>query len=84
MASGMVLVLPERHNPLITTARRIGELMLQALENGVRNIIIGIGMIQVQERQAVCGVNDLYRHGITHRNRNCHDGVELGGAYSRL
>lgn len=42
-ASGLALVPPERRNPLITTSYGTGELILQALESGVRNIIIGIG-----------------------------------------
>lgn len=42
-ASGLALVPPEKRNPLITTSRGTGELILQALDNGARNIIIGIG-----------------------------------------
>lgn len=42
-ASGLALVPPEKRNPLITTSRGTGELILQALESGARNIIIGIG-----------------------------------------
>nr|WP_318384547.1 glycerate 2-kinase [uncultured Enterobacter sp.] len=42
-ASGLALVPPELRNPLITTSRGTGELILHALEQGARNIIIGIG-----------------------------------------
>ncbi|WP_238082848.1 glycerate 2-kinase [Pseudescherichia vulneris] len=42
-ASGLALVPPELRNPLITTSRGTGELILHALEHGARNIIIGIG-----------------------------------------
>lgn len=42
-ASGLALVPPEQRNPLITTSRGTGELILQALESGASNIIIGIG-----------------------------------------
>ncbi|WP_333501268.1 glycerate 2-kinase [Kluyvera genomosp. 2] len=42
-ASGLTLVPPERRNPLITTSYGTGELILQALESGVKSIIIGIG-----------------------------------------
>lgn len=42
-ASGLALVPPEQRNPLITTSRGTGELILHALEHGARNIIIGIG-----------------------------------------
>lgn len=42
-ASGLALVSPELRNPLITTSYGTGELVLQALESGVKKIIIGIG-----------------------------------------
>ncbi|VYT63570.1 glycerate 2-kinase [Metakosakonia massiliensis] len=42
-ASGLALVPPEKRNPLITTSRGTGELILHALEQGAKNIIIGIG-----------------------------------------
>ncbi|POT54952.1 glycerate 2-kinase [Citrobacter amalonaticus] len=42
-ASGLALVPPEKRNPLVTTSRGTGELILQALESGARSIIIGIG-----------------------------------------
>lgn len=42
-ASGLALVPPASRNPLITTSRGTGELILHALDQGARNIIIGIG-----------------------------------------
>ena len=42
-ASGLALVPIENRNPLITTSHGTGELILRALDNGARNIIIGIG-----------------------------------------
>lgn len=42
-ASGLALAPPEKRNPLITTSRGTGELILQALDSGASNIIIGIG-----------------------------------------
>lgn len=42
-ASGLALVPPGKRNPLITTSRGTGELILQALDSGASNIIIGIG-----------------------------------------
>ena len=42
-ASGLALVPPAQRNPLLTTSRGTGELILQALDHGARNIIIGIG-----------------------------------------
>jgi glycerate kinase len=42
-ASGLALVPAALRNPLQTTSRGTGELILQALEHGAKNIIIGIG-----------------------------------------
>ncbi len=42
-ASGLVLVSPDRRNPLITTTRGTGELLLAAIGHGVRRLIVGIG-----------------------------------------
>lgn len=42
-ASGLALVPAAKRNPLITTSRGTGELILDALDKGARNIIIGIG-----------------------------------------
>ncbi len=42
-ASGLVLVPPERRNPLIATTRGTGELLLAAIAAGARRVIVGIG-----------------------------------------
>lgn len=42
-ASGLHLVSPEQRNPMITTSYGTGELILAALDYGVKHIIIGIG-----------------------------------------
>lgn len=42
-ASGIQLVKREKRNPLITTTYGTGELILDAINNGVKHIIIGIG-----------------------------------------
>ena len=42
-ASGLALVPEERRNPLLTTTFGTGELILHALDAGLRNFIIGIG-----------------------------------------
>ncbi len=42
-ASGLELVPHENRNPLITTTRGTGELILKALDKGVKKIIMGIG-----------------------------------------
>ncbi|MCS2170058.1 glycerate 2-kinase [Scandinavium sp. TWS1a] len=42
-ASGLALVPVAQRNPLLTTSRGTGELILHALEQGAKSIIIGIG-----------------------------------------
>ncbi|KEP25676.1 glycerate kinase [Bacillus zhangzhouensis] len=42
-ASGIHLVPPEKRNPLFTTSRGTGELMLAALDKGANHLIIGLG-----------------------------------------
>jgi glycerate 2-kinase len=42
-ASGLHLVPPDERNPLITTTRGTGELMVEALNYGVTHLILGIG-----------------------------------------
>ncbi|MDR3957303.1 MAG: glycerate kinase, partial [Escherichia sp.] len=42
-ASGLPLVSPEKRNPLHTTTRGVGEMLLDALDRGYRRMIIGIG-----------------------------------------
>jgi glycerate 2-kinase len=42
-ASGIQLVSTEKRNPLLTTTRGTGELIIAALDHGVKHIIIGIG-----------------------------------------
>ena len=42
-ASGLALVPIAQRNPLLTTSRGTGELILAALDRGVRHILIGIG-----------------------------------------
>ncbi|MDJ0286469.1 MULTISPECIES: glycerate kinase [Bacillus] len=42
-ASGLHLVPPEKRNPLFTTSRGTGELMLAALDKGAKHLIIGLG-----------------------------------------
>ncbi|MGM0724739.1 MAG: glycerate kinase [Bacillota bacterium] len=42
-ASGLHLVPQEKRNPLFTTSRGTGELMLAALDQGAKHVIIGLG-----------------------------------------
>ncbi|PQV24112.1 glycerate kinase, partial [Escherichia coli] len=42
-ASGLMLVAPEKRNPLLASSFGTGELIRHALDNGIRHIILGIG-----------------------------------------
>jgi glycerate kinase len=42
-ACGLALIPPERRNPLYTTTRGVGELILAALGEGCRHIVVGLG-----------------------------------------
>ena len=42
-ASGIMLVSPEERNPLDTTTYGVGELIKDAIDQGIRNFVIGIG-----------------------------------------
>ncbi len=42
-ASGLALIPLERRNPLVTTTRGTGELILEALKQGFRRFVIGVG-----------------------------------------
>ncbi|HEA0213759.1 TPA: glycerate kinase [Salmonella enterica] len=58
-ASGLALVPPEKRNPLITTSRGTGELILQALESGASNIIHCLSDIDISEldpRLKLCAI----------------------------
>ncbi|MPQ27428.1 glycerate kinase [Bacillus paralicheniformis] len=66
-ASGLHLVPPEQRNPLLTTTRGTGELILDAAEKGVCNIIIGLGGSATNDggagMAAALGVKFLNRAG---------------------
>jgi len=42
-ASGLEMVPPERRDPLVTTSRGTGELILHALDQGSRRFVLGVG-----------------------------------------
>ncbi|MEC1475045.1 glycerate kinase [Bacillus haynesii] len=66
-ASGLHLVPPGQRNPLLTTTRGTGELILDAAEKGVSNIIIGLGGSATNDggagMAAALGVKFLNRDG---------------------
>lgn len=70
-ASGLELVPAEKRDPLVTTSRGTGELILQALESGATNIIIGIMAKRHQRRRR--------RHGTGAGAKLCDaNGNEIG------
>ncbi|AEH49718.1 MAG: glycerate kinase [Bacillaceae bacterium] len=66
-ASGLHLVPSEKRNPLVTTTRGTGELILAALDKGAEHIIIGIGGSATNDGGAgmiqALGGRLLNRHG---------------------
>ncbi|MEF8565664.1 glycerate kinase [Escherichia coli] len=64
-ASGLELVPAEKRDPLVTTSRGTGELILQALESGATNIIIGIGGSSLNT------LNDIDISGLDPRLKDC-------------
>ena len=58
-ASGLPLVSPEKRNPLHTTTRGVGEMLLDALDRGYRRMIIGIGGSATND----CGIGMLLALG---------------------
>lgn len=79
-ASGLHLVRREERNPLLTTSYGTGELILDALNRGVKRILIGIGGSATNDG----GVGMLQALGISFKDS---EGRELpygGGALGRL
>jgi glycerate 2-kinase len=79
-ASGLVLVPAERRNPLITTTRGTGELLLAAIAAGARRVVVGIGGSATNDGGAGLGQSLGFR-------LVDHDGHELesgGGNLGRL
>lgn len=42
-AAGLTLLLPEERNPLATSSRGVGEMMIDALDRGCRHLVVGVG-----------------------------------------
>lgn len=70
-ASGLALVPATQRNPLVTTSRGTGELILSALDKGARHIIIGIGGSATNDG----GAGMMQALGATLRDAN---GTEMG------
>lgn len=75
-ASGLELIQKGNRNPLLTTTFGTGELIKHALDQGVKNILIGIGGSATNDG----GVGMLQALGVSFKDK---DGVELpfGGGY---
>ena len=65
-AAGLTLVPENKRNPLFTTTYGLGELILNAIHNGCRKFIIGIGGSATND----CGLGMLSALGIKFFNKN--------------
>ncbi|MGG4345424.1 glycerate kinase [Paenibacillus lautus] len=91
-ASGLALVPPEQRNPLATTTRGTGELIMSALNEGVSTIILGLGGSATNDGGAgmaqAIGVRLLDADGseIGHGGGELHRiaSIDTGGADPRL
>ena len=73
-ASGLPLVPVDKRNPLNTTTYGVGEIIKEAVENGYRNFIVGIGGSATND----CGVGMLQALGFKFYDKDNNE-VGLGG-----
>ncbi len=76
-AAGLVLVPEHRRDPMVTTTRGVGEMILHAVENGARRVILGIGGSATNDAGA--GMAQALGISITDKN-----GREIGFGASGL
>lgn len=76
-AAGLTLIPSEKRNPLNTTTLGVGEIILDAMNRGCRNFIVGIGGSSTND----CGIGMLTALGFAFRNA---DGEKLDGFGSDL
>ena len=79
-ASGLYLVPKERRNPLITTSYGTGELIISALNKGVKKILIGLGGSATNDG----GVGMLQALGIRLLDKDGQDIGFGGGELSKI
>lgn len=79
-ASGLALVPPSRRNPLYTTTRGTGELILAALNRGCRRLIIGIGGSATND----AGMGMAQALGVRFLDENGRELPGIGDSLSRL
>lgn len=79
-AAGITLVEPSKRNPLFTTTRGVGEMILHALSLGCKNFIIGIGGSATNDG----GIGMLQALGWKFLNKNGQTAGEGGQALSHI
>jgi glycerate 2-kinase len=79
-ASGLVLIPKEDRNPLITTTFGTGELIKDALDLGVKHILIGIGGSATNDG----GIGMLQALGVSFKDKDGHELPFGGGSLNRL
>jgi glycerate 2-kinase len=79
-ASGLELIKKENRNPLITTTYGTGELIKHALDDGVKNILIGIGGSATNDG----GVGMLQALGVSFKDSTGDELAFGGGAIGQL
>lgn len=79
-ASGIQYVNDETHNPMITTTYGTGELMLDAMDHGVQEIILGIGGSATNDG----GAGMAQALGVQLLDANNHELPNGGGALGKL
>lgn len=79
-ASGLHLVPSEKRNPLFTTSRGTGELMLAALDKGAKHLIIGLGGSATNDG----GVGMMQALGASFLDKTGQDLMPGGGSLRQL
>lgn len=79
-AAGITLVTEEEKNPLLATTYGVGEMILDAIEKGCRNFIIGIGGSATND----CGIGMLKALGFSFTDENGEDPGEGGQALAKV
>jgi glycerate 2-kinase len=79
-ASGLELIKPKDRNPLLTTTYGTGQLIIDALDKGVRRFLIGIGGSATNDG----GVGMLQALGVSFKDQNGNELPFGGGALNHL
>jgi glycerate kinase len=79
-ASGLVLLAPEKRNPLQTTTYGTGELIRDAMAKGVRRIYLGVGGSATNDG----GAGALAALGVQFRDKSGKSFIPTGGTLSQI